>query len=679
MRWLVPALALVAAIALFALSDRLLSGGFEGGHEGGLERTAAREESRERVSADLTAPNASQGSERVAAEGTSSDLEVTAVQPDSEEELEPGGLRVRVIDADGEPVPGVDVELVGRIPGGYGQANWGTGTSSAPGGIAHIDLARLTQGMQRMQAYGLEPQIEVRADIACSPTPSVELEGSPADGSQVDLVLPAMGTVVVRVLDHEGLPLEDEAEVYFWWQSKEEAERTSDGGRRRIGRHHRSTSKGLARFEGIGLGISLSFTAWAPGLEGGSLNGVDGPQDAGEERVVEIRIGPQRPRVRLRVIDARGIPIAETRIEAQFVQLLDGSASRGRARPRVQTEWVETDADGLAEFWSHARAWDVDRALDVVVRTPNVSAQDDSAWRVGTVPLARTFAPSSTIDLGDVRVGPVPIFAEGVVVDEAGDPLANVDLRFQEVYGDAWNERKDLSDGRVRSDSNGHFLLRGTRAPERLSVYAYLKGFERLTGTEIAVGDRTVVLELKPEVQIEPEPTGRIAIEVAMPKGTPFPRLGLYWRSEAGSHSTECPPGGVGPFELKGLAPGTYAVWVKSRDGHLQFGRVEGVEVLADATTRDARLLPLDLENELRTVRLQLVHPSGKPLYKAQPEIILDALGKSFSVRTDKEGRAAFVVPKLTTGIGVSVDRETRVDVALALPADDSVVRVVIR
>lgn len=137
MRWLIPALALVAAITFFVLSERPSSFG----REGGVERPGPVEESTDDVSVDLTAPESTQDRERVAAGGTASEFDGHAARPAPEGEPEPDGLRVRVIDADGQPVPGVDVELTGRNPGADGGASWGTGTSSAPGGIAHIDLA----------------------------------------------------------------------------------------------------------------------------------------------------------------------------------------------------------------------------------------------------------------------------------------------------------------------------------------------------------------------------------------------------------------------------------------------------------------------------------------------------------------------------------------------------------
>ena len=130
----------------------------------------------------------------------------------------------------------------------------------------------------------------------------------------------------------------------------------------------------------------------------------------------------------------------------------------------------------------------------------------------------------------------------------------------------------------------------------------------------------------------------------------------------------------MGPFELKNLPPGTYSVWIKSRDGNIKYGRVDNVVVVAGETTRDPQLLPLDLTQALRTVEIQLVHPSGTPLHKARPTIILDEVRKSFGIRCGKDGRGAFVVPYEVTRVAVAVDKESRVEVSL--PSEPGTIRV---
>jgi len=661
-------LAAVAASAFF-----LLARSPSPDRDSGIERVDDAVTRESATTPEIAELPVDEGGDRIAA---ASDVEVPVVEPSAAPEHSgedaTHGIRVRVVDESGTPLPGIDVEIICRISGNEGE--WASETSRAPDGIALFDFEKLSKRLEQLTLMKLEPTLLARADIP-SPLPiTVEFENGLQDGSALYLVLASTGSVVVRVLDAEGDLFLGDASVYFWWAPAEERLREPDGAMRRVGRHHRSTTDGTARVDGIGLGVVLSFTVWSEGLEGGSLDNVAGPESAGDERIVDLQLGPPRPVIRFQALRLHGASLSGTRFDAQFIRLPAAGEVGLRPSPSPHHERGTTDLAGHARLLTSAHTWTVDRELDVVFRGTDGPPNDDPEWRIATVPLPRDVGPSTTIDLGVIRARPVPVLAEGVVVDESGAPLPGVDLRFLEIYGGERKDSKNLRDGRIKSDEDGRFRLRGTRAPAALGVSAYIEGFDSLRSFDLPVGSRNVVLEMKRKIVVEPEPTGQIALELKMEPGTPFLRLGLYWKSPGASHSTECPPAGVGPFELKNLPPGSYSVWIKSRDGHIKFGRVDNVVVAAGETTRDPRLLPLDLTDAFRTVEIQLVHPSGTPLHKARPTIILDEVRKSFGVRCGKDGRAAFVVPPEVTRIAVAIDKESRVEVSL--PSEPGTIRI---
>ncbi len=230
------------------------------------------------------------------------------------------------------------------------------------------------------------------------------------------------------------------------------------------------------------------------------------------------------------------------------------------------------------------------------------------------------------------------------MVDVAGEPVPQVQLNFRERHGEGREHRwYNLADGGVRADANGHFRVRGVRLPRALGLTARAQGFEVLELDDLPIGalDQRVVLQPSGAAP----PSGTLRVEVVLDEGIPFLGLLLRLRARAGrSRTPDWYPGRVLAFD--GLTPGTYDVWMETRDGGFELGRVEGVEVVAGRATSDPRLLPLDLRGAARLVRFQFVRPDGTPWRRTEFVLGSVAGDADVNLRTDDEGLAACILPR---------------------------------
>jgi hypothetical protein len=148
----------------------------------------------------------------------------------------------------------------------------------------------------------------------------------------------------------------------------------------------------------------------------------------------------------------------------------------------------------------------------------------------------------------------------------------------------------------------------------------------------------------------------RVHVELD-PEISPMELLIKFGQQRGGSRSPDWWPGHV--MEIKSLAPGTYDVWIETRDGDMELARVTGVEVKAGVPTEDSRLLPLDLRGLAQTVQLEVVRPDGTPWRRHSLNIDPLEVRTDFRTRTDDEGKVSVVLPRRILALDVALEGKT--------------------
>ena len=153
------------------------------------------------------------------------------------------------------------------------------------------------------------------------------------------------------------------------------------------------------------------------------------------------------------------------------------------------------------------------------------------------------------------------------------------------------------------------------------------------------------------------------------PKDVPFLRCLLKLQHESGrTHSPDWFAGHAMKFDY--LLPGTWKVWVETRDGDFLLGGVEGIVVREGEETSDTRLLPLDLSRSARPLTFRFTRPDGQPYRREQLQIGFTAIGaarmQGIEVRTNDKGEATVLIP-VTFSAGVVLN-EARVSANFTIP-----------
>lgn len=559
-----------------------------------------------------------------------------------ERELPAGGLLVEVVDAQGRPAPGVSVEFV-CILQGRGVEQLTTATSRTPDGLAHLDLAPIREFRARIYGLSLGGEPALQADIASAEPVRHALSGWPADGDRARLELPPVGALHVRLLDGAGTAL-DAGRVAWFWLPADVAVADPGAAYERVGRHVVDVREGAARIEPVGLGLTFQLSASAPGLGAVAPRGIEGPRAAGEVRTLDVRLGPVLATLRLRVLDLAGAPLASASLWAELWVDPERVPHPHAGPPRPHGFALATDAEGWASIPRAPGSLPVAPRLDLCLRSRDRDAQEDPLWSFASLSLPTTLAEGEVVVLGDVGLQRVPVLLAGTVVDPTGEPIPHARLDFRERHGEGPEHRwYNLDEGRLRADAQGRFRLRGARPPRALGLWVRAEGFEVAELEDLPIGalDQLVVLERSGP----PPPSGTLRVEVVLDEGIPFLELLLRLQARGGrSRTPDWLPGRELAFDR--LVPGIYDVSIETREGGLELGRIEGVEVLAAKVAADPRLMPFDLRGTARAVTLRVVRPDGTPWRRAQLVLVPEALDSQVRLRTDDEGLATCVLPR---------------------------------
>jgi hypothetical protein len=506
-------------------------------------------------------------------------------------------VSARVVDASGMPQGDVPVQLLMRQQGWTYPA---LSILSRSDGIATINRLEMITDNERGTAdarfsLGLGGLLGEVADREFDPAaPPVE---------PLELVMPAHGTVEVRLVGRDGTPFVEPALVTLE-EPKTEGATEEVGDRESQEEFAAPAHEGLARFRPVGLGKHCLVTAQRmDGTTFGELV-TEGPLQEGEIVRVVLREQGGASIVSGRVLGMDGKPLANSRLVRQLEVKRSGGG-------RNSSSQIRTDANGSFRFEMEEPGIESGGRRTLILMDyrqggsgPRVEA--DLSWNL----------PPGETNLGDLTLTLAPILAAGVVVDEAGKPLARVTVqaRVKQTYGPAedhfyWDWMQVAP---AVSGAQGEFVIHAaTDAGDILVVgmdgkhwCAGVEARAGATGLQVVMGRGASVhgqLLADPEVVLED-----LTINLAMPD-LPQP---LREQSQLELDAE-------GRFSRDGLRPGNYVLQLASRSNHEEsLIEIENLLLVAGEECHDPRLNPLDTRGLLRSITIAVHEPDGKgPAY----------------------------------------------------------------
>lgn len=403
-------------------------------------------------------------------------------------------LSATAVDAGGKPVAGVTICLREREKSNGSYDEWRVKTG-ADGSATFGPIDLFTKIENAGELYvAVDGPLEKPLTQRISPR---ELPARPPV-----FVMPPTGRLVVDVVDAEGHPLDsvERIDVREPYRSMRDALPAPQRGAAWLAvPSYSATASAHYELDHVGIGLQFVVAAQADAIEPVEQT-VVGPTKAGETVTLKL-VGAPRDRIRARLLDEKGAPVAERFVELSWMTDLGhgGRQSVGSAM---------TDAEGrvaipLSRYGRTRYAEAVDQWLEFVAR-------DSEKGRVryeAILPLPKATRLSAH-DLDDVRVHEVARLVRGIVVDDAGAPVADAEvsvvipvvLEAGVMYsGPAYGWEPAL---RATSGPDGTFEIFGDAPVGRLALLAEvaarhaatpLQRAER-TGFEPGAADVKVVL-----------------------------------------------------------------------------------------------------------------------------------------------------------------------------------------
>ena len=345
-------------------------------------------------------------------------------------------------------------------------------------------------------------------------------------------------------------------------------------------------TRGFWPLWGLGLHHEGAFRT---GTGGCDLRG-DGPRFPGETARIQVRTDPRVPILTGRLLTAEGSPLAMCAVSIRY-----------RAHRNAGTVEVWTDADGRFEW--PLRSSDIDTTLDWLLLTPRQQPPAEPPLVCLCTP-ARKLLPGR-LALGDLALAPAPLVLQGRI--EADGILAR-DVQLQ-VDGATLR-----ADGTLRWENCDQLLLTRT-SPEKFCFF----GFADAPQLELSVSGH----RLAPMPAIPFAPGTKDLVVRAVRGGTIQGTVGGGFADSGNLHlqlvdeatDKELPDLYLQVrtrFETSGLQPGIYTLRLLFEGDPEPLAEVTGVHVQAGATTKDPRLLPIQIAVPPHLLRVT-ARIDGKP------------------------------------------------------------------
>jgi hypothetical protein len=484
----------------------------------------------------------------------------------------------RVVDRDGAPIEDVTVAFGRASRNEYAEheADRATsflpdretlecGTVSGPDGVARLDAVDLHSAGARFGDPFLGTWIlggeEVVVPVA---------DDHPAN-EPVQLVLPDVGGIVVRIVDEHGVvqPCDTIGTLSVAGSRGSQRDRTL-----RI-------ANGIGRLRGIRPGtlLDLSLFELVPSFE---RAGIDGPAVDGQDVVVDVVARTHRWQIAGRAVDRSAKPILGAHLAWWNPAKSAGPDSNA----------TSTGDDGRFAF-GQSSTFGSDETPTLAMRI--VAA--DHRHAIGATRALPTRTDESNLDLGDVVFEPLPVAVSGRVVEPERTPIAGASLILFSGRGAALARSSD--DGSF--EFFGPLDLDGARlfaAAERHDGFV-LESIESSTfPLEIVLARRA--LPMVGRIRVDGPLPSHGLILGAVPRGT-----SIDFDSLVGLPSVR----DDGRFVLTNLNEGVFdfVAGLAVDDRLTPLAVVPSIEVGAKSVAADPRLDPLDLRELVDVVRVHVV------------------------------------------------------------------------
>ncbi|MEM9379790.1 MAG: carboxypeptidase-like regulatory domain-containing protein [Planctomycetota bacterium] len=577
-------------------------------------------------------------------------LERAAMGSADAENRTPRSLRVRVRSRDGLPAGGIPVALLEDIAG-RAELSRAVLVSDASSGLVSFDISELAAFSDSAPlAESVSASYRLVARIAAVQRPTLPVPVPLPEGAELELIVPRLGDVLVRVVMADGRPFPGPGTVDLMSVSPS------------IDEARLATAElvgSLARFRLVEADGLVQAVVRANGRVP-SPSRVAGPVAANGTLEIETGWGERLPRIAMTLSDTDGAPLVNSRVVASSVDSRTGLWS-GRLLPRAD---VRTDAEGRLEVdWPESEANQY-----LKLRVVNASGHDDG--RFALVSLDPSPVPGQRVDLGIIRLnGPVTVLS-GRVVDGFGEPIADASVWV--TTRERWTRMIS-----TKSSADGSFQIQHTRLPGRMYTVAQAPGFERTLLEDVVPGTTGLQIALPADDEAADRSLGQVVVDLLLPARANASYLYFEATSTTGeSLVREIPADTSREFLLAKIPPGEWTFTLRCCVSGTEFLSVSGVQVGNESSLRDARLLSVDLRASLRPVCLQVVGENGRPI-EEMVDVLLPGRRERVRTRVRAGGRLDFSVEPSVGELTVVLtdDRRGRA----TLPADGRRTQIVCR
>lgn len=575
-------------------------------------------------------------------------------------------LEVVVRDARGEAVEGAPIAIRARLANERRLLHEGR-------------TARQSDGRVFARVLALDPLFERVEGFECcvglgfpTQTPVEQPLDPEALPSRVELVLPDTGALRVRLLDEVGQPIHLPGIAQLALDGKSLALGPSRA-RADTLRYASAFDDGEFVLRPVPLGERFSVRVQCDGFPRQTLPVIDGPRAAGEEVLLEYRFQKRAQVLTGRVVDAAGIAQAERAYQVYVlwpqVQRNDGwrldSALVTDAEGRYRYAPRNGFGNGARELLlidlgprrDAATAAALEAGFDVAAvdadEPPGSSAiasapgAGQRSRRSGRVALPDP-TPPAEVPLADVVMGDELARGQGVVVDEAGDPIrgARVWLEQPRIARDEDDDTprvqyESVGDGGVTTDERGEFTLfriDGLVGP--LYIRADKEGYLQSQRQLFDASGARVVLSSGGAL------VGRVLLtrDVARERLEARLRAAFVGAERSEPREFEVSLETDGRFRARGLESGAWDFTLALEGTDRPLFEARGVLVEAGQTSADERLAAIDLRELVRGYTLTVLAPDGERVGDGRVAVLALERGENAtSTRVELRGGRARV------------------------------------
>ncbi len=364
-------------------------------------------------------------------------------------------VRAQVVDVHGRPQRGIPV-CVTRKHAGLFEVD-STGTTRGADAIAELGPIENDEN---------EVLVLRIAGVLCAGA-EVEVEPKSLPRQPIRLVLPAHGSLEVRLVEADGTRFAGEAEVELG---------ACDGADDSVpARSERVTIRsGSALFENVGLGLELQAAVSIPGHDLTYAVRGPGPRSEGEKALLELRLGSSSLTLTGRALDVEHRPM-------RFRELrLVGAIERPQGALQFSRQ---AGSDAVGNFAVQFDNCELERGMATLL-----IVHESEPHALGAVKSLAVQRGSN--ELGAWILAPAELLASGRVVDSFGafSPGAHIELVNPErALGIGWAEP-------AQSDEQARFELRGWSSETTLSILAGARGAKQREPIAVAKGSTDVLL-----------------------------------------------------------------------------------------------------------------------------------------------------------------------------------------